>query len=66
MKKNEDVKTEEKEKTNGADDEETADDKLWADDVNKDIGDLLAEADAGNKSSDEDEDSHADGERYDR
>ncbi|KAF2898568.1 hypothetical protein ILUMI_07613 [Ignelater luminosus] len=66
VKKSEDIKTEEKEKTNGADDEENADDKLWADDVNKDIGDLLAEAESGNKSSDEDEDSHADGERYDR
>lgn len=42
------------------------DDKLWAD-VDKDIGEILAEAQSGNKSSDEDEeDSHVNGERYDR
>lgn len=42
------------------------DDKLWAD-VDKDLGDILAEAQSGNKSSDEDEeDSHVNGERYDR
>jgi len=57
---------EEKEKTSGDDEENIMDDKLWADDVNKDLGQLLAEAESGNKSSDEDEDSHADGERYDR
>lgn len=38
------------------------DDKMWAD-VDKDLGDILAEE---NKSSDEDDDSHATGERYDR
>lgn len=47
------------------DDEDAGDDKMWAD-VDKDLGDILAEAESGNKSSDEDEDSHADGERYDR
>ncbi|KAJ8912951.1 hypothetical protein NQ315_000006 [Exocentrus adspersus] len=47
------------------DDEEARDDKLWAD-VDKDLGDILAEAESGNKSSDEDEDSHVNGERYDR
>ncbi|KAK4876965.1 hypothetical protein RN001_009471 [Aquatica leii] len=48
-------------------DEETIDDKLWADDVNKDLGDILAEAESGNKSSDEDEeDAHTEGQRYDR
>lgn len=57
-------KSEEKEKPCG-DDEDGGDDKLWAD-VDKDLGDILAEAESGNKSSDEDEDSHADGERYDR
>lgn len=43
------------------------DDKLW-EDMDKDIGDLLAEAESGNKSSDEDEEdeSHINGERYDR
>lgn len=55
----------EKEKPISADDEDGGDDKLWAD-VDKDLGDILAEAESGNKSSDEDEDSHADGERYDR
>ncbi|KAG5886247.1 hypothetical protein JTB14_008914 [Gonioctena quinquepunctata] len=49
----------------GVDDEETKDDKLWAD-VDKDLGDILAEAESGNKSSDEDEDSHINGERFDR
>lgn len=48
-----------------ADDDDGGDDKLWAD-VDKDLGDILAEAESGNKSSDEDEDSHAGGERYDR
>ncbi|KAK5642442.1 hypothetical protein RI129_008609 [Pyrocoelia pectoralis] len=52
-----------KEKNSG-DDEENIDDKLWADDVNKDLGDILAEAESGNKSSDEDAD--AAGQRYDR
>ncbi|CAH1171279.1 unnamed protein product [Phaedon cochleariae] len=47
------------------DDDDTKDDKLWAD-VDKDLGDILAEAESGNKSSDEDEDSHVNGERYDR
>ncbi|XP_074029965.1 uncharacterized protein isoform X1 [Leptinotarsa decemlineata] len=47
------------------DDEEMKDDKLWAD-VDKDLGDILAEAESGNKSSDEDDDSHINGERYDR
>lgn len=56
-------KNEDKEKNSG-DDEENIDDKLWADDVNKDLGDILAEAESGNKSSDEDED--AAGQRYDR
>ncbi|KAB0791644.1 hypothetical protein PPYR_10698 [Photinus pyralis] len=55
-------KTDEKEKS--GEDEENIDDKLWADDVNKDLGDILAEAESGNKSSDEDED--AGGQRYDR
>nr|WPT26572.1 hypothetical protein [Gryllus pennsylvanicus] len=41
------------------------DDKLW-DDVDKDLGDLLREVEPGNKSSDEDEDSRAEGGRYDR
>ncbi|XP_049833154.1 uncharacterized protein LOC126275441 isoform X1 [Schistocerca gregaria] len=41
------------------------DDKLWAD-VDKDLGDLLREVEPGNKSSDEDEDSRAEGGRYDR
>lgn len=43
------------------------DDKLWAD-VDKDLGEILAEvnAEGGNKSSDEDEDSRPNGERYDR
>ncbi|KAJ8956485.1 hypothetical protein NQ314_006723 [Rhamnusium bicolor] len=53
------------ETTKCADDEEARDDKLWAD-VDKDLGDILAEAESGNKSSDEDEDSHVNGERYDR
>lgn len=49
-----------------ADDNLDKDDKLWAD-VDKDLGDILAEAQSGNKSSDEDEeDSHVNGERYDR
>lgn len=56
---------EEKEKPSAADDEDGGDDKMWAD-VDKDLGDILAEAESGNKSSDEDEDSRADGERYDR
>lgn len=47
------------------DDDEARDDKLWAD-VDKDLGDILAEAESGNKSSDEDDDSHINGERYDR
>lgn len=48
------------------DDNLDKDDKLWAD-VDKDLGDILAEAQSGNKSSDEDEeDSHVNGERYDR
>nr|CAI5862061.1 unnamed protein product [Callosobruchus analis] len=48
------------------DDGNGEDDKLWAD-VDKDLGDILAEAETGNKSSDEDEeDSHINGERYDR
>ncbi|XP_067008566.2 zinc finger protein on ecdysone puffs isoform X2 [Anabrus simplex] len=41
------------------------DDKLWAD-VDKDLGELLREVEPGNKSSDEDDDSHAEGGRYDR
>ncbi|CAG9862078.1 unnamed protein product [Phyllotreta striolata] len=53
----------EKDKTK--DEEEAKDDKLWAD-VDKDLGDILAEAESGIKSSDEDEDSHVNGERYDR
>ncbi|KAF5304121.1 hypothetical protein FQA39_LY01906 [Lamprigera yunnana] len=57
-----DGKVEDKGKNSG-DDEETIDDKLWADDVNKDLGDILAEAESGNKSSDEDED---ESQRYDR
>lgn len=56
---------EEKEKTTTGDDEDGGDDKMWAD-VDKDLGDILAEAESGNKSSDEDEDSRVDGERYDR
>lgn len=49
-----------------AEDNLDKDDKLWAD-VDKDLGDILAEAQSGNKSSDEDEeDSHVNGERYDR
>ncbi|KAJ8983844.1 hypothetical protein NQ317_016449 [Molorchus minor] len=51
--------------TKSADDDEARDDKLWAD-VDKDLGDILAEAESGNKSSDEDDDSHVNGERYDR
>lgn len=54
-----------KDKPAKTDDDETKDDKLWAD-VDKDLGDILAEAESGNKSSDEDEDSHVNGERYDR
>lgn len=54
------------EKVPSADDEDAEDNKLWAD-VDKDLGDILAgEAEGGNKSSDEDDDSHANGERYDR
>lgn len=45
--------------------EEEHEDKIWAD-VDKDLGDILAEAESGNKSSDEDEDSVANGERFDR
>ncbi|CAH0546536.1 unnamed protein product [Brassicogethes aeneus] len=46
--------------------EEEVDDKIW-EDVEKDIGDIIAEAESGNKSSDEDEDdTHLNGERYDR
>jgi hypothetical protein len=41
------------------------DDKLWAD-VDKDLGELLREVEPGNKSSDEDDDSRAEGGRYDR
>ncbi|KAF5303342.1 hypothetical protein FQR65_LT08255 [Abscondita terminalis] len=59
-----DLKVDEKEKHSG-DDDEAIDDKLWADDVNKDLGDILAEAESGNKTSDEDDDSHVDGQRYD-
>lgn len=59
-------KAEGEEKVPSADDEDAEDNKLWAD-VDKDLGDILAgEAEAGNKSSDEDDDSHANGERYDR
>lgn len=43
------------------DEEDTGEDKLWAD-VDKDLGDILAEAESGNKSSDEEDN----GERYDR
>lgn len=43
------------------DGEDEGEDKLWAD-VDKDLGDILAEAESGNKSSDEDDN----GERYDR
>lgn len=78
--KDSDTKTEEKEETEvkqeneeqtnetdlKVDDNLDKDDKLWAD-VDKDLGDILAEAQSGNKSSDEDEeDSHVNGERYDR
>lgn len=46
--------------------DDAGDEKLWAD-VDKDLGDILAEAGSGNKSSDEDEeDSAAAGERFDR
>lgn len=47
--------------------ESGVDDKLWAD-VDKDLGELLREVEPtdGNKSSDEDEDSRAEGGRYDR
>lgn len=48
------------------DDDDAREDKIWAD-VDKDLGDILAEAESANKSSDEDEeDSHVNGERYDR
>ncbi|KAI4471269.1 zinc-finger of c2h2 type [Holotrichia oblita] len=47
-------------------DDDGGEEKLWAD-VDKDLGDILAEAGSGNKSSDEDEeDSAAAGERFDR
>ncbi|XP_057651707.1 uncharacterized protein LOC130891144 isoform X1 [Diorhabda carinulata] len=63
------IKEEPKEETaledSKKEDDESKDDKLWAD-VDKDLGDILAEAETGNKSSDEDEDSHVNGERYDR
>uniref|UniRef100_A0A6P7FBN7 Uncharacterized protein LOC114327716 isoform X1 n=1 Tax=Diabrotica virgifera virgifera TaxID=50390 RepID=A0A6P7FBN7_DIAVI len=45
-------------------DQTKEEDKLWAD-VDKDLGDILAEA-QGNKSESEDEDSRINGERYDR
>lgn len=46
--------------------EEATEDKIW-EDVDKDLGDIIAEAESGAKSSDEDEDdSHMNGERYDR
>ncbi|KRT85953.1 hypothetical protein AMK59_1126, partial [Oryctes borbonicus] len=49
-----------------AEEDDAGDEKLWAD-VDKDLGDILAEAGSGNKSSDEDEeDSAAAGERFDR
>lgn len=56
-----------KQETETANEEDTVDDKMWAD-VDKDLGEILAEVntEAGNKSSDEDEDSRPDGERYDR
>lgn len=38
---------------------------MWAD-MDKDLGELLASVKEGNKSSDEDEDSRPDNERYDR
>lgn len=62
-KESNEVKTVENDKA--VDEEEARDDKLWAD-VDKDLGDILAEAESGNKSSDEDDDSHVNGERYDR
>lgn len=46
------------------DDEEARDDKLWAD-VDKDLAEILADGESGNKSSDEDEED-INGERYDR
>lgn len=49
-----------KESAKNGEEEDAGDDKLWAD-VDKDLGDILAEAESGNKSSDED-----DNERYDR
>ncbi|XP_017780072.1 PREDICTED: zinc finger protein on ecdysone puffs-like isoform X2 [Nicrophorus vespilloides] len=55
-------------KDGASEDTETAnveEEKIWAD-VDKDLGDILAEAESGTKSSDEDEDSVANGERYDR
>ncbi|XP_022918577.1 zinc finger protein on ecdysone puffs-like isoform X2 [Onthophagus taurus] len=45
--------------------EDEGDEKLWAD-VDKDLGIILAEAESGNKSSDEDEDDSFVGGRYDR
>lgn len=60
------TQNEEKEKTAGQEEENNIEDKLWAHDVNKDLGDILAEAESGNKSSDEDEDLKSTGERYDK
>lgn len=59
------MKGEEETKNTSADDEDAEDNKLWAD-VDKDLGDILAEAESGNKSSDEDDESQANAERYDR
>lgn len=57
----ESIKNDDKKEQN----EEEQEDKIWAD-VDKDLGVILAEAESGNKSSDEDEDSVANGERFDR
>lgn len=69
------MKTEKTEKEEGKEGEvkkevktEDGDEKMWAD-VDKDLGEILASEvnnEGGNKSSDEDEDSRPDGERYDR
>lgn len=64
-KEKKEAKGEEDNKNVSADDEDAEDNKLWAD-VDKDLGDILAEAESGNKSSDEDDEPHASGERYDR
>lgn len=64
----EDKKAESKEngEAGNADEDDVGEEKLWAD-VDKDLGDILAEAGSGHKSSDEDEeDSAANGERFDR